>query len=724
VRLVVDVENTHKERRVKKKSKTDMLPFTGHNQLVSVGIKDIDTGKKWYFFFNHSELAAGTSLASAVLCQELLLKATLMIGHNYKHDIMWLRSCGFTIPRIAFWDTSIAEYVMARGNLAQRLSLKELAEKYDLPRKKVDLIEPYFTDGKTFYDIPMPIVEEYGLGDLDTTHELFDNQQRRLAEPDNIGLVPTITMMNDFMYVLAKWQANGIKIDKPELEKVREEYVKERAVLTLRLQEIARKYIGDTPFNLNSGEDKSVILYSRRVLDKADWKKRFNIGTNEEGKKKRRPRMTLSQVKQSVQELTEIEYRTSASQCPTCTGTGRVAKVKKDGTQTAPRYICKTCNGCGVVYTKLNRIAGFKLPYQSVNDTAVNGFETSKEKLEALLSYCRTDEAKEFVKGLMRLNAINTYIETFCDGILTNLTKDDFLYTNFNQIVTATGRLSSTDPNFQNQPRGKTFPVRRAVISRFPGGSITEADQAQLEFRTAGELSGCPRVLKDILDKVDAHAFTRDTLCAAGQIVDRQDAKPHTFKPLYGGSSGTVAEQAYYTAFKKKFKGVTEWQERAGETVLNTKRYTLPTGRQYEWPHCKRTPWGKVEYFTQIVNYPVQGFATADIVPLCCILVDIYFEQAKLKSIPFLTVHDSVAVDTYPGEEAIVAELLAKAFLDVKQEVKRRYGYTLQVPLEVEVKNGPNWLAGKNVLTKAHEYVKLRVDTKEFVSDTVDDLWR
>ena len=95
----------------------------------------------------------------------------------------------------------------------------------------------------------------------------------------------------------------------------------------------------------------------------------------------------------------------------------------------------------------------------------------------------------------------------------------------------------------------------------------------------------------------------------------------------------------------------------------------------------------------------------------------------NLKSIPFLTVHDSVAVDTFPGEEKVVAETLAKAFLDVKQELLRRYHYQLTMPLEVEVKQGPNWLEGKCVLKKEHEYnvkpvVKQEVK-QEFYNDPI-----
>ena len=727
MRLVLDVENEAKEvPREGKVDKLDLMPFSGRNSLVSVGIKDIDTGKHVYKFFHHNELHLRPNHVAddAREIQDILDKATLIIGHNLKHDTIWCRESGFKVPDCAMWDTSIAEYVMARG---QRMgySLEDIANTRGLAAKKTDLTKDYLAKGIGFEAMPIDIVEEYGIGDLDTTHELFDDQQKRLASPANSGLISTVLMMNEFSNVLSKWQANGIKIDRVELERVRAEYVGEQSVLIERLNDIARKYLGDTPFNLNSGEDKSVLLYSRRITDKHAWKKHFNIGTNDLGKPLRRPKHTSAAFRDAIRKLTTVEYRTKASQCADCQGKGRVSKTLKSGLQSAPRYICKPCGGCGVIYIPTGRVAGFKLTPETVHDCSVNGFVTDSDKLDALRAQTDNPEILEFLEKSQRLNAVNSYISTFCDGILFNLTNRDFLYTNFNQLVTATGRLSSSDPNFQNQPRGKTFPVRRAVVSRFVGGYICEGDFAQLEFRVAGELSSDAKVLSDILDKVDVHAFTRDVLCAAGQIVDRQDAKPHTFKPLYGGESGTPAEVTYYKAFKAKYPGIAKWQAELGEQVIATKIVKLPSGREYTWPSAKREWNGRVSFFTQIVNYPVQGFATGDIVPLACILLDRRFSELGLLSVPFLTVHDSIAVDTHPTEKDIVPVLLADCMLAVKAEMLRRYEYNFKIPLEVEVKIGFNWLDTNKVLTKAHEYVNIPDNTKKsnnFYDDEIPEL--
>ena len=230
------------------------------------------------------------------------------------------------------------------------------------------------------------------------------------------------------------------------------------------------------------------------------------------------------------------------------------------------------------------------------------------------------------------------------------------------------------------------------VVSRWHGGLILEADFAQLEFRVAGELSGDAQIKADVDAKYDVHSFTAKTLTEAGQSTNRQGAKPHTFKPLYGGTSGTYAEQAYYKAFAEKYAGVTEWHQRLLREAVSYHVITIPSGRQYAFPYAKRMPWGGVTNATQIKNYGVQGFATADIVPCSVISIWHALRRAKLKSILINTVHDSVVLDVYPGELDQVARITHECMVNTKSEMLRRYNYIMKLDLEAELKVGPNWL--------------------------------
>jgi DNA polymerase I-like protein with 3'-5' exonuclease and polymerase domains len=236
--------------------------------------------------------------------------------------------------------------------------------------------------------------------------------------------------------------------------------------------------------------------------------------------------------------------------------------------------------------------------------------------------------------------------------------------------------------------------------SRFEGGKICDADYSQLEFRVAGFLSGCPVVRKIIMDGVDVHSFTRDTINSQlpeASHIDRQDAKPDTFKPLYGGQSGTPAQRYYYSTFLDTYYGVKEWHENLKIEALSTGKVRIFSGREYLFPNAKRTANGYVVGSTQIVNYPCQGFATADLVPLGLIAVYRRMVREKVNSKLCLTTHDSGTSDTYPGEEQQVGKTFKEALLSLPEMVQEYYKKDFDFPLEVEIKIGDNWRDMKEI---------------------------
>ena len=112
---------------------------------------------------------------------------------------------------------------------------------------------------------------------------------------------------------------------------------------------------------------------------------------------------------------------------------------------------------------------------QGVLDVSASGFSTDKTTLLRLLRaaiHKGNESAETFLRAAVRLNAVEVYLSSFVGGIARNVKPNGILHPKFNQCITRTTRLSSSDPNFQNQPRGNTFPVRRVVISRFDNGTI------------------------------------------------------------------------------------------------------------------------------------------------------------------------------------------------------------------------------------------------------------
>ena len=504
-----------------------------------------------------------------------------------------------------------------------------------------------------------------------------------------------INLMNDMCRVLISMERSGIKIDTNALAELEKEYTEELNILTNKLEVAAKNALGDTPFKLTSNKDLSALIFSRKPYRRDQWAEMFNLGTEFVNgvRKPKQPKQFSSDVlQQKIKRFSAITYKTIARQCTTCKGTGKVSKRKKNGAFGKPRYNCDICNGGGIDYKlDMTNVAGFQLKATKVEHLATHGFSCDKSRLEELMRSAN-GEAKVFLSNMVRFNAISHYLNSFIKGIRENVGRDGILHTQFMQCVTATGRLSSRSPNFHNQPRGGTFPIRKVVVSRWEKGNITEADYSQLEFRVAAALSGDKVALKDIVDGVDVHIRTAETLTAHGQETSRQDAKTHTFKPLYGGTSGTKAEQAYYKSFLSTYKGIARWHKKLLQTAATHKSIWLPSERRYRFPWAIINPYGGVSGGTKIKNYPVQGFATADIVPLATISLHKLFKENKLKSLIINEVHDSIVVDTYHGEGDKVVSLMSKAMLGVIDTLEKDFNYKFKVPLEIEVKRGKNWL--------------------------------
>ena len=501
-----------------------------------------------------------------------------------------------------------------------------------------------------------------------------------------------VKLSMDMLDALIDIERAGIKISNEKLAKIKEDYQAEYDQLYSDLMDIAEIAMGDTPINLDSPDDRSKLLYSREVVDKTAWKEAFNIGTEQRGhtkKQKRKTKMSPTMFKETVKQLAPVFRKTRGQRCEDCGGTGRKRNRLKSGALSKNYVRCKPCGGTGVGYVQLHEPAGLRVIPRGPQDTAAAGFRTDKETLSEIRLELE-GKAREFVDKYTRYSMIRTYLNTFVDSLEKYQDDRGFIHPNFNQCVTATGRLSSSRPNFQNMPRGATFPAREAIVSRYEGGYILEGDYSQLEFRVAGYLSQDPVIYDEVKSGFDVHSYTADIMG-----VSRQDAKAHTFKPLYGGVLGTNREMAYYSAFRNKYQGVTEWHDKLQEQAVTNKQVVLPSGREYSFPYAKYTRYGTTVGSTSIKNYPVQGFATADLLPLALIKLHKSL-KAMVKPVPkskiINTVHDSIIMDVHPDEKDWMVELLKRSMLCIPEECSREFGIDFDMPIEIELKMGTDWL--------------------------------
>jgi len=677
MRVVLDVENSVTKRN----GKDHMDPFEPSNELVQVGMLNADDHKqRWIVNLNHDE-AKDTTGKGRKFVQQVLDMTTLLIMHNAQHDLMWLWESGFKYDG-SIYDTMLAEYVLDRGQRSP-LSLAACAERRQLEVQKDDTLKKYFKEGYNTNEIPLSDLSFYLRHDLLTTSELFHSIEKDYADPASASLHTIRRVTFETCKTLTRMYMSGIRVDLQELELVREQFENEKAEIEARLQTKVRELMGATPINLNSPEQMSQVVFSKRIKNKGEWAQLFDYTS------------TVQEYKEAVEANSETIYRTKAYTCPTCEGQGKTYKVKKDGTKYAKPNKCKDCEARGFKLEETSQVAGLKFTAPSKDWISANGFSTSKGNLETLEATAKNRgmaDAAAFLADLKRLSAISSYLSSFVEGIANYTKHDGFLHVGLTQHITATGRFSGRNPNMQNMPRGGTFPVKKVFVSRWDGGKIMEADFAQLEFRTAAFLAQDETAMEEIATGFDVHSYTAKVITEAGQQTSRQEAKAHTFAPLFGatGYGRSKAEAAYYHHFVEKYRGVAAWHKNLGEEAIRFQKITNISGRQYAFPDCKRRDNGMPSHFTMIKNYPVQGFATGDVVPV--VLNRLHELLQPLQSCVVNSVHDSMVVDVHPDEEQKVLHIIELLNQGINDLVEQVYNVKMNVPLLLEAKIGPNWL--------------------------------
>ena len=682
MKIILDVENT----TTKRDGKLHLDPFEPDNSLTLVGVQDWLESESSVFVFDHNEKVITDDDADKRL-QRVLDNTTLLIGHNLQYDLQWLWGCGFKYDGEIF-DTMLGAYILQRGQKGS-VSLENCAERYNLEVKKSDTLKDYFRRGFQTNEIPLDELSEYLRQDLAVTKDLYWKLMEEYDKPEGKTLDKVLDVSNKVCKSLAKMYMRGFAIDKDVLEEVKQDFETELREIEERLQSQVKRLMGDTPINLNSPEQVSQVIFSRILKNKKEWVLAFDNVLDKDDFRK------------TVKDNSYLMVKTKASICHTCKGKGRVHKIKKDGTPFAKPSRCPDCDTRGYLLTKSNFMAGLGFFPLSKDWVSANGFSTSKGNLETLINIAKSKamtEAEVFLTDLKRQSAVSSYLSSFVEGIGAYTKQDGKLHVSLTQHVTATGRFSGRNPNMQNMPRGGTFPVKKVFVSRWDNGKIVEADFAQLEFRVAAFLSQDQTAMDEVGTGFDVHSYTAKVISNAGQPTSRQDAKAHTFAPLYGatGFGRTKAEAEYYKHFMKKYKGIAGWHKRLGDQALNEGVVTVPSGRQYAFPDVERRASGSPTHFTMIKNYPVQGFATGDIVPIVLLEIDKRLEV--LQSCLVNTVHDSVVIDVHPAEETEVINLIKKVNDDLNDIIDSYYDVKINVPMVLEAKIGNNWLDTKDVM--------------------------
>lgn len=318
--------------------------------------------------------------------------------------------------------------------------------------------------------------------------------------------------------------------------------------------------------------------------------------------------------------------------------------------------------------------------------TKGGGYATDQDTVSNLTA--RTQKQREFLDIYTGERAANSELSKYLRKFKACVEDSGgLLRAQFNQARTATHRLSSSGLDYSTQLQNLPRAYKPLFRAKRDGWLIGEADGSQLEFRVAVHLGRDQQGLRDITSGMDIHAYS------AGIIgVSRQEAKAHTFKPLYGGKSGSVNERRYYQEFRDRYKGITRQQQEWIDSVLARGYLTTEYGLRYYFSGVRMESDGYVKNSTNVCNYPVQGFATAEIIPIALWRMHKRIEECGAQMRIVNTVHDSIIAEIPPDEVDLFKEIARLSLIDdVYKYLENVYDLKLTVPLGCGIKIAEHW---------------------------------
>ena len=318
------------------------------------------------------------------------------------------------------------------------------------------------------------------------------------------------------------------------------------------------------------------------------------------------------------------------------------------------------------------------------------GWSTNADVLEKLRGkHPIVDEILEY-RMLTKLKS------TYADGLLKVIEADGRIHTNFQMTVTATGRLSSTEPNLQNIPVRKKLgaQIRRMFVAA-PGMTLVDADYSQIELRLLAHISGDKTMQEAFLSGEDIHTVT------ASQVFDtplsevtpemRSRAKAVNFGIVYGISAFSLAQdigvwpneaKAYMDSYLSKYHGVREYMKRIVEQAKADGYVSTLYGRRRELPELKSSNFNMRSFGERVaLNMPIQGTA-ADIIKLAMVRVSRRLKAEGLRARLLLQVHDELIAECPEDEAEKVKEIL---------QYEMEHTAQLAVPLTADAQTGHSW---------------------------------
>ena len=528
--------------------------------------------------------------------------------------------------------------------------------------QKVDEMAEYWNNGYETDQIPWDLHQTYLGQDVNLTHLIF---QKQFPQVKKTGLSNVAWLSMELSRVLSDMESTGIPFDKDGAEKYVDEYSSKLENLDRQIFDIAGQ-----EFKVSSSDQLSAIMYGGKI-------------------------------KREVQEL--------------------VARARKNGT-----FRISTRKA---VYEQTVKGLGFT-PEESAKSKKTGKASTGKKALMWLR--WETPEQERMLQLLSeRSNAQKVYSTLWSDnnetsGLIRQIGVDGRIHPSFNQTFTRTGRLSSSNPNSQNFPRGNTSPLKKLIRSK--RGYILNADLSQIEWRTAAALSEDSLMCDEINHGFDVHTDSAqrffdakgDTTTKAFKKV-RTTAKIFNFRMLYNGKPKAffydptmprfplTKWKKIVPGFYEKYHELRDWQLN-NEKIVNIQNYLRnPSGRFLTFDYNTEDDEKPTGYnLNAICNYPVQSIS-ADLMFLAMITIYRKVKASGAKADLLMQVHDSLVWDVAPEDVFRVGRICEDVFDSLPRLSREFFGWDIPVVLEGEVGLGLDYG------TMLEEY-----KTHQFTQEAVD----
>jgi len=322
------------------------------------------------------------------------------------------------------------------------------------------------------------------------------------------------------------------------------------------------------------------------------------------------------------------------------------------------------------------------------------GYSTSAEVLEKLMG------KHPIIEHILNYRQLSKLKSTYADGLTAVIASDGRIHTSFQMTVTATGRLSSTEPNLQNIPvRTELGGEIRKMFIAPEGKVLVDADYSQIELRLLAHISGDEAMRNAFITGEDIHAVTAsqvfDVPLSEVTKLQRSHAKAVNFGIVYGISAFSLSQdikvsvseaKQYMESYLEKYSGVRDYMQKIVEKAKADGFVATEYGRRRALPELKSSNFNLRSFGERVaLNMPIQGTA-ADIMKIAMIRVHKALKEAKLEAKLILQVHDELIVECPENEAEQVMEILVREMSSAA---------SLSIPLTAEAKIGKSWYEAK-----------------------------